>query len=165
MGWREQVGDVKEEELEEALRWANYPKRVRSVKMVVYANKDHHNLNLLRETAPFQLEVLRLHQDWKGTFDKLEGFFQYVSGLKEEDIVLFVDAFDVFGNGFGGHELLRRFFELDAPIVFAAEENVFPREIGIDAEKAPIALESVGLANASLPSRYLNAGGIMGWGW
>jgi len=75
------------------------------------------------------------------------------------------DAFDVFGNGFSGHELLRRYFSFKRPIVIATEENVFPREVGEQAEFAIEAMSQLGLMNASEPSRFLNAGGIIGVGW
>merc|ERR1712232_475858 len=75
------------------------------------------------------------------------------------------DTFDVFGNGLDGHELLRRYFAFNRPIVIATEENVFPREVDAQAHIAVDAYGRLGLGNASAPSRFINAGGIIGVGW
>ncbi|CAE7508935.1 psuK [Symbiodinium sp. CCMP2592] len=42
--------------------------------------------------------------------------------VDDDDLIVFLDAFDVFPNGFDGHELLRRFFSFGTPVVVAAEE-------------------------------------------
>eukprot|EP00435_Cladocopium_sp_Y103_P019892 s1661_g4.t2 len=103
--------------------------------------------------------------DWKGTLDKLIGYWTYLKTIKDDDVIVFLDAFDVFPNGLDGHELLRRFFSFGTPVVIAAEENIFPREVVEQANIAVEQMQAVGLGNASAPSRYLNAGGIIGMGW
>lgn len=100
--------------------------------------------------------------------------------MNDDDVVVFLDAFDVFPNGFDGHaarllaftspvrareELLRRFFSFQMPVVIAAEENIFPREVTEQAAVAVEQMDALGLGNGSAPSRYLNAGGIIGMGW
>merc|ERR1712039_696894 len=87
------------------------------------------------------------------------------STVDDDAIVVFCDAFDVFGNGFDGHELLRRYYAFGRPVVIATEENIFPREVAAQAYDAVEALGKLGAANVSGPSRFLNAGGIMGTGW
>ncbi|OLQ13586.1 Pseudouridine kinase [Symbiodinium microadriaticum] len=67
--------------------------------------------------------------EWKGTLDKLIGYWSYLKMVDDDDLIVFLDAFDVFPNGFDGHELLRRFFSFGTPVVVAAEENIFPREV------------------------------------
>jgi len=61
--------------------------------------------------------------------DKLLGYWSFLKGVHDDAIVVLLDAFDVFGNGFDGHELLRRYYWFNKPIVIAAEENIFPREV------------------------------------
>ena len=39
--------------------------------VVVYANREHRNLDLLKATVPFPLTVLSFGEEWKGTLDKL----------------------------------------------------------------------------------------------
>ncbi|CAE7948036.1 psuK, partial [Symbiodinium sp. KB8] len=149
--------------------------RVASVQIAVYANKPHKNLDLLQNHAPFPVKILRQEGEWKGTLDKLIGYWSYLKMVDDDDLIVFLDAFDVFPNGFDGHELLRRFFSFGTPVVVAAEENIFPREVLEQATVAVDQMHAVGLGNArrprqsqcqaSAPSRYLNAGGIIGMGW
>eukprot|EP00927_Polykrikos_kofoidii_P057874 TRINITY_DN52099_c0_g1_i1.p1 TRINITY_DN52099_c0_g1~~TRINITY_DN52099_c0_g1_i1.p1 ORF type:complete len:409 (+),score=60.62 TRINITY_DN52099_c0_g1_i1:161-1387(+) len=161
--WRQQ--GLNEDEIEQAVRWSLHTRRPRSLKLAVYANKPHPNLELLKATSPVEVNILYLFAEWKGTFDKLNAFINYVNVADDDDLLIFVDAFDVFGNGFDGHELLRRFFLFDRPVVISTEENIFPREVGNAGDIAVDALAGAGLLNGSHPSRYLNAGGIMGYGW
>merc|ERR1719401_409473 len=141
-----------------------YPRRVTSTQLVVYANKQHENLDLLAETSPFPVTVLTQEGEWKGTLDKLLAYWSYLKAIDDDAIVVFVDAFDVFGNGIDGHEVLRRFFSFDRPVVISAEENVFPREVEAQAYMAVEFYGRLG-GNSSAPSRYVNAGGIIGYGW
>eukprot|EP00413_Alexandrium_margalefii_P047098 CAMPEP_0204585794 /NCGR_PEP_ID=MMETSP0661-20131031/47125_1 /ASSEMBLY_ACC=CAM_ASM_000606 /TAXON_ID=109239 /ORGANISM="Alexandrium margalefi, Strain AMGDE01CS-322" /LENGTH=379 /DNA_ID=CAMNT_0051595379 /DNA_START=74 /DNA_END=1210 /DNA_ORIENTATION=+ len=168
-GWRQVPPDVgppvEEEELRQAVQWAFYSQRVTSVQVVVYANKVHENLALMKATAPFPLKILTQAGEWRGTIDKLISYWTYVQTVDDDAIVVFCDAFDVFGNGFDGHELLRRYFSFQRPVVIAAEENIFPREVQAQAHDAVQALDSLGSGNASSPSRFLNAGGVIGVGW
>eukprot|EP00439_Symbiodinium_sp_Y106_P048587 s1362_g6.t1 len=135
-------------------------RRVASVQIAVYANKPHKNLDLLQNHAPFPVKILRQEGEWKGTLDKLIGYWSYLKMVDDDDLIVFLDAFDVFPNGFDGHELLRRFFSFGTPV-----ENIFPREVMEQATVAVDQMHAVGLGNASAPSRYLNAGGIIGMGW
>ncbi|CAL1147383.1 unnamed protein product [Cladocopium goreaui] len=111
------------------------------------------------------VHIATLEGDWKGTLDKLIGYWTYLKTIKDDDVIVFLDAFDVFPNGLDGHELLRRFFSFGTPVVIASEENIFPREVAEQANIAVEQMQAVGLGNASAPSRYLNAGGIIGMGW
>ncbi|CAJ1361536.1 unnamed protein product [Effrenium voratum] len=154
-----------EDELWQAMQFASYPRRITGVQIVVYANKPHRNLDLLQRHAPFPVKILRQEGEWKGTLDKLIGYWTYLKTVSDDDVVVFLDAFDVFPNGLDGHELLRRFFSFGTPVVIAAEENVFPREVLEQAKMAVEQMDAVGLGNASAPSRFLNAGGIIGMGW
>lgn len=156
---------LSEEEVQQALKWALYPKRVTGAYVVVYANKHHKNIDLLSATAPFPVRAVRQEGEWKGTLDKLLGYWSFLRTVEDDDIVVFLDAFDVFGNGFDGHELLRRYFSFQRPIVIATEENVFPREVNEQAHVAVDVFGRLGFMNASAPSRYVNAGGIIGIGW
>mmetsp|Transcript_173935 Transcript_173935/g.557528 ORF Transcript_173935/g.557528 Transcript_173935/m.557528 type:complete len:395 (-) Transcript_173935:59-1243(-) len=164
--WRDApFPNIDEEELRQALLWASYPVRISGVQVAVYANKKHENLQLLVETAPFPVTVLSQEGEWKGTLDKLLAYWMYLKAVDDDAIVIFCDAFDVFGNGIDGHELLRRYFAFERPIVLSTEENIFPREVQGQALMAVDVYGALGLGNISAPSRFVNAGGIMGMGW
>merc|ERR1740138_1191879 len=116
------------------------------VQTAIYSNKHHWNMQLIADTSPFPLTVVSHGTEWKGTLDKLLGYWAYLRGVDDDAIIVFVDAFDVFGNGFDGHELLRRYFEFGKPIVIATEENVFPREVEGQAHTAVELLGELGAA-------------------
>eukprot|EP00913_Durusdinium_trenchii_P023491 g22069.t1 len=112
--WVGEVGEVGEEgdsgkgllneaELFQAIHFASYPRRITDVQIVVYANKEHKNLELLRQHAPFPVKILRQEGDWKGTLDKLIGYWTYLKTVNDDDLIVLLDAFDVFPNGFDGH--------------------------------------------------------------
>ncbi|CAK9074087.1 unnamed protein product [Durusdinium trenchii] len=50
---------LNEAELFQAIHFASYPRRITDVQIVVYANKEHKNLELLRQHAPFPVKILR----------------------------------------------------------------------------------------------------------
>jgi len=72
-GWK----PATEGEMHQALLFASYPHRISKVRMVVYANKYNANFHLLKATAPFPVTVVSLGGEWKGTVDKLIGFWSF----------------------------------------------------------------------------------------
>jgi hypothetical protein len=84
---------------------------------------------------------------------KVEKIRNYLETLPENDVVLFVDAFDVMIIK-TKEELLSDFLALQAPFVIAAEKNCYPfRELK---EK---------YAQSASPFGYLNSGGYIGYVW
>eukprot|EP00933_Yihiella_yeosuensis_P037397 TRINITY_DN31320_c0_g1_i1.p1 TRINITY_DN31320_c0_g1~~TRINITY_DN31320_c0_g1_i1.p1 ORF type:complete len:410 (+),score=64.29 TRINITY_DN31320_c0_g1_i1:111-1340(+) len=153
------------DEMWQALQFGWYPRKITSVQVVVYANKWHKNVELLKHFAPFPVLTVRQEGEWKGTLDKLLGYWSFLQGIEDDAVVVFLDAFDVFPNGYDGHELLRRFLSFGKPVVISTEENIFPREVAASADESVLFGGRLGLTNASSPSKYVNAGGIIGFGW
>lgn len=157
--------NLTEYDLRQALLFSAYPTRISATHLVVYANKEHVNLPLLTKTSPFPVTLLSQDGDWKGTLDKLMAYWSFLTSVDDQALVVFVDAFDVFGNGFDGHELIRRYFSFGRPVILATEENVFPREVEAQAQVAVEIYGALGLGNGNARSRYVNAGGIIGIAW
>jgi len=162
----EKSGPMSEEEKRQALLWAQYPKRIAGVKIAVYANKHHENLDLLADTVPSSITILTQVGKWAGTIDKLNGYWNFLQTIEDDAIVIFVDAFDVFGNGkFDGHELLSRFFAFGKPVVISTEENLYPREVKPLAYQCIDALAAMGQFDRHTKSPFVNAGGQIGYAW
>lgn len=144
--------------------------RSEEVLVVTYVNyerhpEDHpkaHELERLRQSSPFDIAVLSLDAEWKGSIDKLLAYAEYVSRQPEEKLILLLDAFDViFAPQAAPEIVIATYRSFKREIVLATEENAYPVEIAEAAEW--LAAEVFGLKpRMRYPSRYLNAGGILG---
>ena len=66
--------------------------------IVTVANKNDGYLNYLIESCKRnggELEVLGWNQEWKGFMWKISLMIEYLNGLDDDDIVCFVDGYDV----------------------------------------------------------------------
>lgn len=125
---------------------------------------DRNKANMLEETCikfGYNAYFMGLGRPWiGGDMESGRGGFQKVELLKEhlidrdlwndDDILLVVDGYDVFLND-KPQEVLKRFYEMDADIVFAAEKECWP-----DLELAKDYPES------DTPYKFLNSGCFIG---
>ena len=89
----------------------------------------------------------------RGGFHKVQIFSNYLHKedyFHDDDVVLFVDGYDTFITA-TPEEILERFENFDADIVFSAEKNCWPDQ-SIANEYPP----------ARTPYRFLNSGGYIG---
>lgn len=104
------------------------------------------------------LVILGWGQKWIGLSQKLEAALEFAKSLKDNDILLFVDAFDIMFTKSASETNLKQLFQsLDAPILFSAECGCWPHvmeDLSICLTKYP---------PSPTPYRYLNSGAWMGY--
>ena len=89
---------------------------------------------------------------WNGFFDKVKYTLNAIKNLPEDDIVAFVDGFDVLAVG-GLEEIQAKFLSLNCEILFGSELNCWPGEY---LAKFP----NIGSTNGY---KFLNSGGFIGF--
>lgn len=90
--------------------------------------------------------------DWNGYFDKIKNMINAIKGLPDNDLVCFVDGFDVIAVG-GEDEIKTKFLQYDCDVLFGAELNCWPGEyLG--------RFPNMGIKNGY---KYLNSGGFIGY--
>jgi len=94
-----------------------------------------------------------LYYKWNGYFDKIDKFEEMVKDAQDDDIVLFVDAYDVLING-TTEEILEKFYSFNCDILFGAEADCMPW-FYIERYKKIIKSNS--------KYKYLNSGLFMGY--
>ena len=115
---------------------------------------DEHKLQYLKETANiFNMNIhYVLKQQWNGFFDKIVGMIDILNKLNDNDIVCFIDAYDVLCNG-SHEELLLKFKQYNCHILFGAEIGCFPEFYRNDYPST----------NNLTTYDYLNSGGYIGY--
>lgn len=103
----------------------------------------------------YNLPIMYITQsEWNGFFDKITNMLNAIKALPDNDIVCFVDGFDVLAVG-GEEEIKRKFIDYDCDILFGAELNCWPGEF-------LASFPDVGIKNGY---KYLNSGGFIGYKW
>jgi hypothetical protein len=103
-----------------------------------------------------RLQLLGWKIPWRGLSQKLEAVYHLSHTLPPNDIILFIDAYDVMFAG-NETEILARFLRLNASIVFAAECGCWPHI----AEDPNICYQAYPASPTS--ARYLNSGTWIGY--
>lgn len=118
-----------------------------------YKNKGFHQLIESCQKNDIKIDVLGMNLPYKGLSDKLIYMREYLSALPDDDIVLFVDAFDVVFLT-GQDVILRKFLAMNTPLVFSVERScACVPKLGDKYPKGPTSF------------RYLNSGTYIGYVW
>jgi hypothetical protein len=104
---------------------------------------EHYNIHL---------EVLGLGQPYTGNGKKLIHLKNYLASIPDEDLVLFVDAYDVLILA-NKQTIIEKFLALNNPCIISAETNLHPYNKGF-LRRYP---------KSPTKFRFLNAGSIMGY--
>jgi hypothetical protein len=91
---------------------------------------------------------------WTGYLDKITYMKTAIATLPPDDIVCFVDAYDVLVNE-DESEIIRRFKSYDCDLLFGVELNCYPDTYKSD-------LDSVNTIEGNL-YKYINTGGYIGY--
>ena len=118
------------------------------------ASRMHPNLEKLLVSCKkhgIQLEVLGMNKPYRCNMDKLRAMKTYCHQLPDDDLVLFIDAFDVLILA-DKQEIVSRFLALDVPMLMSTEMNCWPSK-------------TTASFHPSTPSpfKYINTGGYIGW--
>ena len=84
---------------------------------ITYCTHDMGTFQELKNNSlGYDIKVIGWGKPWKGFLDKYKGMIDHLSDYKDEDVVCFVDGFDVIPKK---HVDIfkERFFEMDAPII------------------------------------------------
>jgi hypothetical protein len=74
-----------------------------------------------------QLDIIGMNQPYRNNIDKLRWMNLYCKQLPEDDLVLFVDAFDVLILA-QKEEIVSRFLKLNAPMLMSVELYCYPEK-------------------------------------
>lgn len=112
--------------------------QINNVYFITVATKPHNVLNVLKQNIELKgdtLEVLGLKdkpynigQDIPGSRIlglKLQEVYKFINTKNDNDVIVFMDAFDVYYSG-DKLTLLKRYKEMNKPIVFGAEPSCYP---------------------------------------
>lgn len=97
------------------------------------------------------LDILGMGLPYRGNGQKLNYMKEYIKAMPDNDIVLYVDAYDILFLT-DKKTILKKFLKMKSSFVISAERNCFPFR---------------GLANkypeSPTPFRYINSGSFMGY--
>jgi len=119
---------------------------------------DEEKTKFLRESADlFSVKINFIKPSaYESNMDKIQEMQKAIKEIPDDDIICFVDAFDVLINGFE-KEIIEKFKEFDSNLLFSAELNCYP---GIFLSKMNRLYRFL---NSNIQYRYLNSGGYIGY--
>lgn len=118
-----------------------------------YKSKGLHQLLGSCERNHIKIDILGMGLPYNGNSEKLIYVREYVKNLPNDDIVLFVDAFDVLFLE-GKDAILRKFFTMKKPFVISVEKTCAPyKQLADQFPESPTSF------------RYLNSGTYIGYVW
>lgn len=100
-----------------------------------------------------KIDVLGLGLPYMGNGHKLIYVREYLKKISDDDIVLFVDGYDVLLLA-NKQTILKKFFKTGAPFVISAEQTCFPFR-HLESKYPP----------SPTPFRYINTGSYIGYAW
>jgi hypothetical protein len=119
-----------------------------------YGAGDISRFEYLKTSADFcGLEINYITQsNYNGYFDKIKYMLNAIKDLPDNDMVCFIDGFDVLATGFGD-EIVQKFKNYDCDILCGAELNCWPGQY----------LQMYVEMNITTGYKYLNSGGFIGY--
>jgi hypothetical protein len=115
---------------------------------------DETRIKYLKETAELNnLEIYYIkNENWNGYIDKIIAVNNIIKQLNDNDIVCFIDAYDVLVNN-NMIEIINNFENYNCDLLLGAELNCYP-ELYINK-----------FNNTSTNYKYVNSGGYIGYKW
>lgn len=103
--------------------------------VVTVANYQNVGLERLLYTAKFfgitDVQIMGMNEPYPHHLTKLYQMLKFLEKTPEEDVALFIDAFDVILLG-SKEEILERFLAFNAPCLFGSERNYHPKDSVVD---------------------------------
>ena len=90
---------------------------------------------------------------WEGYITKIKAVKKYIESFNDNDIIIFIDAFDVLISGHT-NEIIEKFKLYNCDILVSAELNCYPPFFKNDIDK---------IMPKEIKNKYINAGGYMGY--
>lgn len=93
------------------------------IHVLTYATHSEGNFdNMINNSYGIEIIVLGWGDKWTGFSDKFKAVYNYTKDLPENDIVLFLDGFDVWVNS-DLNRAVNTFFKLNKKIIFSKEQS------------------------------------------
>lgn len=115
--------------------------RTENLNKLVFSCKKHH----------IDLEIVGLDQPYYGNGTKLLRMTEYLNTLNDEDIVMFIDAFDVIVIA-DKEVILKKFLKMNVHFLMSAEKNCYP--FAYRADDYPLTESSF---------KFINSGSYIGY--
>ena len=99
-----------------------------NLEIVTYATHNEKYFPHLLQSAKrnnLKLTVLGFNTKWLGFIDKFNKFFDYLNTKNNNDIIMFVDGFDVIFNNTSQKNIISKFKMFNTKILFSKHENSF----------------------------------------
>lgn len=93
-----------------------------------------------------------MKSEWNGYVDKIWSFRKYLHSLNDNDIVCFIDAYDVLAMG-SSDEIIEKFKSYECDLLLGAELNSYPERYR----------HSYPLTTYTTNFMYVNSGGYIGY--
>jgi len=128
-----------------------------NINIVTYATHNQGYFDALKKSCKDNgnnLVVVGWNKKWKGFTDKFDGMMKYLEDQNDNDISIFVDAFDVI-NLENAETIYKKFKKFDKPIVFANDNHSSNILIHI-------------ISNITFPEHgkfIINSGTYIGYNW
>lgn len=120
---------------------------------------DETKIQYLKRSCPSSLSIQYvLVSHWKGYVDKITTMIHLLESVPDEDIVCFIDAYDVFAYSCA-EEIIEKFLKYDCRILLSSELNCYPKEN----EDIYDALYTSGILSSPTNYKYVNSGGYIGY--
>lgn len=103
---------------------------------------------LIASSSIFNLKIKYIQYIWKTNSEKINYMKEYVNTLNDDDIICFIDAYDVICNS-SYDDIYFKFLNIDCDLLISTELNCFP--------------ESYKSEMNNISDYYLNSGGYIGY--
>ena len=97
--------------------------------VITYATHSYGNFEeLVNNKYGIKVIVLGWGKKWKGFTDKFNAVYKYSKNLPEDDIVIFLDGFDVWINS-NLQNVVEKFKKMNSKVIFSKDEEISGRTI------------------------------------
>lgn len=97
---------------------------MKTVKMVTFANdlNEPMLINFIKSLQKYNYDyaIIGKGQKWEGYMTKIKGYLDYVKTLKSDQLVICVDAYDVFATG-PPDELIKKYYSYEKSLLVGSE--------------------------------------------
>lgn len=120
--------------------------------IITFATDENKLIHLKNSEKLFNTKInYILKQKWEGLITKIKAIREIVSILDDDEIVLFIDAYDVLLNS-NFEEIINKFKNFNCNILFSAEMNGWPKHLKNEMGKI-----------YNCKNKFLNSGGYIGY--
>ena len=122
--------------------------------IITYSNREDKLVYLKQSEKIFDIKINYIIKDnWEGFITKIIEVKEILDNFDDDDIIVFIDAFDVIVNSDMKH-LITKFKLYNCDILLGAELNCFPPKFKPTINQ---------IIPPTIKNKYINSGGYMGY--